>query len=222
MILVSSTEPKRFHGLGKLSTAPEKFGVDFFWTVDRDEGVARYGVQRKELNDLIASVDDSRLAKETAQIKALDRAILVIEGKLKWTAGGDLVLASSKYTKQAWSKNAVQSLMLSLQDRGWWLIQTANAQETVRFISNAHDWTQNTHSTLDRRAKMSSPWGKGTDKEFAVWVLQSAPGIGPEVAKKIYDHVGPCVGLTVDDEKLLEVDGVGPKTVANLRKAFGG
>jgi hypothetical protein len=98
-MLISPTEPASLHSLGKVAWLPEKFGADILMSV----GSEWIGVQRKEIADLVASVQDGRLGMQVAQMAALKQAVVVVEGRPKWTLEGELILGrtgSSGFTKK--------------------------------------------------------------------------------------------------------------------------
>lgn len=229
-ILVSPAEPSAFHHIGKPSAATERHGVDFFWTVKRERDgeseTQRWGIQRKAIKDLLASVDDERLAKELAQARSLHQTVLVVEGRLRFTTSGDLVLPGKNFNlRNRWTRTGLWKLLLTVQSRGWWVVFTDDHAGTIEAIRAVESWSRKAdHRSLSARPAMQPVlWGRATDREFAVWVLQSAPGVGPEVAGRIYDHFGGgVVELKVSVEELMEVPGVGKKTAETIAKAFGG
>lgn len=223
-MLVSSTEPKKFHSLGTLSTGPEDFGVDFMWHVLRDEQHELWGVQRKEIKDLVSSADDGRLTKESAQIAALHQAILIIEGTPTFTLDGQLVLPGRRGTRNRWNRPDFAGLLLSLQHKGFWVLITGSSDETIEAIRAAERWSRKPeHHSLDHRPGPRGVWGSTpTEKDWALHVLQSAPGVGPAMAKAIFAKHGLPIRLTVTREQLMEVPGCGPKKADKIIAAFGG
>lgn len=222
-LLVSSTEPEMIRKLGKSSVTPENYGLDIMWNVTvEDEPIRRWGIQRKEYKDLIASVDGDRLAREFHQARSVDQVVMLIEGKFRFDPGGYLLTSGSQRTR--WTRESIRALLISVQNHGWWIVQTQELIETVEAVKTIKAWSEKvTHNSLIGRPPIKAElWGKATDREFAAWVLQSAPNVGLETARRIYDALGPVVALTATDEELLSVKGVGPKVVERLRQAFGG
>jgi hypothetical protein len=75
---------------------------------------------------------------------------------------------------------------------------------------------------LDGRAKPQGVWGlEPTQRQFALWVMQSLPGCGPETAKRIYEMYGVPFGWRVTEEDLCRVEGVGKKKAARMWRALG-
>lgn len=178
------------------------------------------GVQRKEVKDLISSVQsDDRLHREVQQIQRCKMAFLVVEGKPRWTVDGWLV-----HDYARWSRTQHRSLLRSVQMRGIYVEFADNMTETVALVEEIAKWcSKGEHLSLDRRTNPGpDDWGTISDKGWASHLLQSVPGVGPKQATLIWDHFEGKVpiGLTVGEEELSKVKGLGPKRVAALVKAF--
>lgn len=203
-MLVSPAEPAVFRSLGVTSSVPETYGADFLYH-SREFGLV--GVQRKEVNDLVASVHDGRLQKEVMQWKALGKAILLIEGKLQWSDDGLLM------AKSTWTRAQHLGLVLSMQSRGTWIVSTSGQADTIASLGLLTKWLAKTsHNTLDVRptASSSSVWGRADSRDFGVHILQGFPGIGVVVAGRIYDHFnGVPLQWTVTEKELYVVEGIG-------------
>lgn len=213
---VAPTEPKALKALGRVSMLPERFGVDVFWLVRGQ----RHGVQRKELSDLLASVDDGRLGKELAQMRSAGlQGVVVVEGRMTFTSDGDLVTGFGRN----WKREQVWGVELAIQQEGAWLVHTNSLADTIAFVRSFERWTQkNRHGSLQGRPAAKGIWGtKATDADFACHVLSSVPGIGQDAARKIFNAYGtlPLV-WSGDWEELAKVKGLGPKRIGSLRKLF--
>src|SRR6516162_7072760 len=119
-VLISPTEPAFFRTLGKVSSVPEEYGVDFLFA-STEFGLV--GVQRKELSYFVASVKDGRLSKELGQMKRLGLAMLVLEGVPKWTIDGLLMSSSTQ-----WRKTQHLGVMWSIQLSNCWTSSTTSTQ----------------------------------------------------------------------------------------------
>ena len=204
--------------LGRVSSNTERYGADVLWWDSTIKGWV--GVQRKAVPDLIASVQDGRLAKEIAQLMKCKVASLVVEGRPRWSTDGTLMRSHTR-----WSIAQHRSLLRSIQGRGVFVEHSDDHADTARLIREIAGWVQKgDHRSLDRRPKPSpDSWGKVTDKAWACHMLQSVPDIGPVQAEAVYEHFDgkmPVV-LTATREELLAVKGLGPKRVDKIRRAFG-
>lgn len=209
-MLVSPAEPRVLRELGNTSSAPEKHGADYLWYA---KTIGMVGVQRKEINDLIASINDDRLAREIPLLQRLDLAMVVIEGRLEWTNDGFLYGTSS-----GWSRAQFLGTLWSLQLSGLLIGFTHSLTETTTYLSLFYRWTQkDRHSGLLRRSsKAKDEYGIASDRAWQVFVLQGFPGLGYERARAIVDHYG---GLPLQwTAKLDEVDGIGKTTAGRLSR----
>lgn len=213
-MFVSAAEPKSLQGLGTYSPLPESYGVDFLITCP----VGLVGVQRKEIHDLIASRGDGRLARELAQMKQLDIAVLLVEGRLKWTSDG--VLSSSR---SRWTRAEHLGLLFSVQSTGIWVNSSEGLVDSREYLASLEKWFMKaTHKGIMTRPKPSTLWGTRTDRDWAVHTIQSVDGVGPEMAGRIFDRFGLPFTCTVTVEELLTVDGIGRKRAEKIVKAFNG
>ena len=217
LLHIAGSEPASLRAIGRVSQLPEQYGCDVFW-VTRGE---KYGVQRKELGDLLSSVDDGRLGKELAQMRSAGvRGVLVIEGTPAFTTDGTLVRNHGRpWTVSQW----YGVVFAAMQDCG--VTQTRNLTETIRVVELYYAWSlKDRHGSLQGRPAPKGLWGSDpTNEDFAVHVLTAIPGIGPENARNIFKACGNKLPLTmsVDWATIEEIRGLGPKKVATLKKLFG-
>lgn len=213
-MLISPTEPRPFHVLGSLSSVPERYGVDFMW-VSR---VGKVGVQRKEIKDLVASLQDGRLGKELGQMGSLDLAVLIIEGRPQWSRDGYLLDVRS------FTKGQYYGVQFSVQMQGVWCLQTADHMSTVETLTYLETWlSKPKHGELKGRPKVSGEWGTANNREWGIHFLQGFPSIGTDVAGRIYDHFGGVpIGWMVTEDELQEVKGVGKGRAEKMVKALRG
>lgn len=212
-LLVSPTEPPLLKTLGVSSTLPEVYGVDVCWQA----GGGLCGVQRKATGDLISSARDGRLQRLMTDMRDLDLAILLIEGSPRWTADGTLYDAHAK-----WSLSEHVGVILGAQKLGVWVVNTASLQDTVQIIPVIANWTaRSDHRILSARPGINGDeWGNVTKRQRQEHILQGLPGVGLERARRIIEVVGFPLGLSVGEEELLTVPGVGKGTVKRMREAM--
>ena len=216
-ILVSPTEPPYLKELGTSSSAPEKQGCDFMWY---SKPLGMVGVQRKELSDFIASMNDGRLSKEINQMEGLALKVLVLEGRGKWTTDGQLLDNWSRCTKRQ-----LRGFLWTIRSRGVWVDQTDNLNETRETLLWLQDWTQKEkhYALASRGAVRKNGWGQASQRDYAVHLLTSLPSVGPKTAEAILDHFGKVpFELDATKEELMEVSGVGKVTAERIMKVFGG
>lgn|GEM_PF-1511464 len=218
-MLVAPSEPKPLQALGLVTSQAERKGADFLWAA---LPVGLVGVQRKQFpGDFIASVGDGRLEKELGQMRALDVAVLLLEGRGTWTTDGELIHSYG----QRWTRSGHRKFLCSVQAQGVWVLTTENLDDTVRALHDLVDWSRKPahNATRSRPAARRDGWGRITDRTYAIHLLQGLPDVGPELATRLYDHFGRCpLRLTVTEQELRGVHGIGKKYAAQLARIFGG
>lgn len=221
-MLIAPTERHPLTTLGKHSSLPEQYGCDILFPVNG----AWVGVQRKEINDLVASVYDGRLSRELAMMKRCTLSVLVVEGKPQWTMDGELMgrgnfngrstTSSSRNSKSPstskWTRAQHRGLLNSVRSQGVWTDTTESAQDTVEFCLALQTWLKKEkHSLLSGRPGPETVWGSPNNRDYQRHLVMGLPGIGKEMADRIIDTVGFPFGLKVTREELMKVEGVGPK-----------
>lgn len=216
--LVSSTEPAMLRAMGSSSTMPEQFGADVIWMSER-HGIA--GVQRKTIPDLVASVRSGLLGREITQMKeGLKFGCLVIEGQPKWTADGWL-----HDERLNWSQKQQAGVEWWVQGQGLWVTWTRDTAETVSRVEHLQQYLEKEKhgSLLHRPNPPRNEWGKLSNQSTAVYFLTGVPGIGPDIAARIFEKFGKVpLKWDVTIEELMEVEGVGKVRARQLWEVLGG
>lgn len=224
-MLVSPTESPAARTLGSASWRTEDFGVDFLWAAHGNW----WGVQRKALKDLVASVEDGRLSKERLQWSELWRCYLIIEtgergGAAPRTMPNDTIVTLGSWGRP-WTGAQLRSLTYSLMDQGVMVVWTADESETLLRVVELEIWSKkdNHHAATTRPAARANVFGERGNREYGVWLLSSLPGVGPEMAGRIWDHFGGLpVRMTCGMDELTKVKGVGKVTAKRIVDVFGG
>lgn len=174
------------------------------------------GVQRKEVKDLVNSLHNGLLAKELAKMNALDLRILLIEGNWRWNTNG------TSSAVNGWSKMQLRGVIFSMQSQGFWTLLTDSREDTIESVSQLRKYLdKNNHSLIRSRPKATNSWGKATNRDWGIHLLQSFDGVAVGTAESIYDHFeGVPLCWTVTKEEMREVKGVGPKRAESLMEAI--
>lgn len=205
-MLVSPTEPKRLRELGKTSSIPERHGADFIVVGKKN----RIGVQRKEFpSDLLASLTDGRLYGQLPLLRDLEHAVLVVEGRGRWTEDGELI--GDKYQRFTISQmyGLLFSIMFEFRIPTIWV---KDMDETIQVLGLLDAWAQKSkHMSLrSRSGPAKNSFGTSTTRHLAQHIMQSFPGVGPELAGRVVDHFeGVPLTWTHSAEELMEVEGLG-------------
>ena len=219
-MIVSPTEHHpAIRALGRTSPLPERWGCDVMARV-RDVGWV--GVQRKRWDDLLASVEDGRLALEARQWRNA-RVLLALEGRVPVTDDGAILRGG---WGQRWTLEALWAVLWGVTNlSGSPVTATDDAEGTARAARAwVAWWRKGWHRTLETRPGPGrTPWGGDPgDKEWATWVMQGFPGVGPEIARRIVDRFGGApLKLSVPREELLAIEGIGEGRVGRIERLFG-
>ena len=194
---------------------PETFGCDVI--MSSPDGWV--GVQRKEIKDLLASINDRRLGEQVAKMSGLAVKVLVVEGKVRWTDSGEML--GDRWTRM--NRGTLRKILWGLRRQGVWVEWTDSLSDTVQLLGDLETWSRKKkHRGLVPRGAAQSVWGKATNRDFQLFMLQGLPGVGPDTAERILDEAGMIIGLKPDAvERLGRVRGVGPKTIEKIREALG-
>lgn len=194
----------------------EQRGVDFLWW---SHGRA-FGVQRKELHDFFASLDDGRLAREIPQMVAhITMPVLVLEGPIRTTNEGTIITRGYRRPVTA---SSLTKHVLSVALRGVTVLQSANVAETCRLVVDTYQWSQaDSHSTAAARPKPTGDWGKPSSRDWQLHLITSLPGVGPELAAAILDTLGRCpVVVDATEGELQTVPGIGKTKARRILAAL--
>lgn len=174
------------------------------------------GIQRKRVDDLVASIRGDRIARELGQAEGLACAVLVIEGDWKWDT-----LGRSRRVR-GWTRAQLDGVLLSFQvEHGWKVMHTTGIGDTAQLLKRMETWfAKATHSSLSRRPKPAKVWGQDGHRASQIHALQSIDGIGPSNAAAILDTIGFPLALSATREELLAVPGLGPTRVARMMEMF--
>ena len=216
-IIVAPTEPVALRKLGRVSLVPETMGCDVLVIA----GGKKIGVQRKEVGDLLGSLDDGRLAMQLAQMStaALDARVVLVEGELAWSRDGTLLGTWSGRGGRAWTRKQIVSVQWSLAAEGVWWVEARGLEDTCAWITETEAWWAkgvDGHRGIRGRPAAPSAWGRARNVEWAAWVLQGWPGIGAELARRIVQEYGLPVQWTLTVEQLAKVKGISKERAAKI------
>lgn len=208
----------------RIDWTPENRGLDYMWI---DTAGQWRGVQRKEVSDFLASLDDGRLSRELSQMtNMVHMPIVLIEGAVNFNGSArDSVMMTSGFgrarevTREGWHKR-----LLSIMDRGVFVHSSTNMTDSAHVIGAYWWWSQSTqHSTGTTRPGPAGDWGQVTNRDWQAHLLQGLDGVGPKLAEQILDHLGYCpLQVVATRQQLLEVPGIGPKLATRILRVNGG
>ena len=222
MILVSPTDRDLLTLLGEkamFNYLPERYGADILIVV---EGHGKLAIQRKTFpDDLLASLDDGRLARELPLLAQAEFPVLIVEGQPMWTADGHLMQSWNSRWTRAQLRNLLRSVW---RVHGVAVEQTTDINDTAAAVLELEAWfRKDVHRSLLTRSKTPTKddWGLSNRRDFARFLLQGLPGVGSVLAEQLFDHFGR-VPLRWDCnlEELMSVYGIGKKRARVLWEAL--
>lgn len=210
-MFVSPAEPAKLREGRKVSTLCEERGADFLFTA-KGQWV---GVQRKEVQDFLASVADGRLQKELAQLQQCHHRILIIEGKVLWTTSGEML--GNGYGR-TWTRKQWRAVLWGVRSRGIWVEFTDDISDTIITLDWLQGWfSKDSHSSLDRRPGPVSLWGTPSNEDYQRHLVMGLPGVGPELADRIVRTFnGVPFGWRIEEGDLERVQGIGKKKAKTI------
>lgn len=161
-------------------------------------------IERKTAKDFVDSIVDKRLFKQARSLmEEFKRPLIILEGD-------DL------YNGMI-NPNAIRGSIASIAlDFGISIIPTRNAQDTAAMIKRI---------AIREQSGEKTPIQIRTDKkpvnlwEQQLFIIESLPNIGPVNAKNLLEHFGTVANIiNASEGQLQEVEGIGKKTAANIRK----
>jgi len=211
-IYVSPSEPGSLRSLFTTSSHTEKFGVDILWSCSK----GLVGIQRKTPEDLIASLRDGRISRQTALSENLYVRAVFIEGYPTFTISGQMIHSFVNFTKNQWT-----GAIFSLHASGWWVIQCRDRADLIDHIERLFAYTEKTRhgSTKARKGPKRDSWRRISNTNWGVHILTSIPGIGAGTAEAILQKFGR-VPLAWDASRpqLQAIKGIGPKTIEEMSR----
>lgn len=211
-MIISPTEPPALRELGHVSMLPEEWGCDLLFSAKGQWA----GIQRKEVKDLLSSIEDGRLGEQVLKMQdGLAHRMIVVEGSMQWTTDGALI---GRGWGKDFARGGMRKLLWSIRNAGVWVDWSDNLADTIELVKAFEQWCmKGTHSSIRTRGGVRSSWGTANNRDYQAHLLQGLPGVGAELADRILDEVGMPLGLKEGYEgKLMGVRGLGAKKVEKI------
>ena len=161
------------------------------------EGCA--GVERKTIQDLHRSIATGRLWRQIGALRrGFEHRYLVVEGP--FLHAGPVV------------PHGVRGALLAVAESGVIVLRAHGVSESARWIQSIVVRHRDTRQVPRRRQPRA---------RSRYVLLRTVPGVTPIAARELLERFGSVKELAAaSDDQLLEVRGVGPGTLAALRRAL--
>lgn len=166
---------------------------------------SRIGVERKNVDDFLASLIEGKLFKQMAQLRdAYSRPVLILEGE-------------NLLTKRNISHNAIFGSLASISvDFGIPVLMTKDSSETADLLKVIAQREQRE----DKKAVIVR--GEKTQmslRERQQFIIEGLPNVSAVIAKRLLGHFGSIKDIAnATEEELLEVKGVGKNIASDIIK----
>jgi ERCC4-type nuclease len=190
----------------------EKLGADLLAPTAR----GLLGIQRKELSDFIASLEDGRLAREIPLlVNGVTLPVLLLEGQFHFNADNHLQfgIRPTRYTRQG-----IHNLCRSVSYvSGINIEQSTDLGDTVTTVLELIDFINREHKSLLKRPKLQSAWGKPTPHEALGYFFQGIPSVGVVLSQtlmKAYPCPNDLINASYND--LMALPQIGKQRAAQI------
>ncbi len=166
----------------------------------------RVAIERKTYKDLIDSIIDKRLFEQAENLKEeFEKPIIIIEG--------------IKKTRRNIHPNAIKGALASIAiDYEIPILNTTDKQETASLIQRI------AHREQIKQKRNNRVKGKRTPlmlSEQQLHLVQSLPGVGPELAKALLKKFKNIKNLVnASKSQMKDVEGIGEKKTRKIRKVL--
>lgn len=187
VVYVAPSEPLALRqAADHVTQHPERFGVDVL-IIGRHHTV---GIQRKTVSDLLASLDDGRLAEQSVLMKGLgpNEVVVLIEGSVRYVND---VLVTGAWGESV-TRRQFKRVCSTLRNDGIHIERSESIDDTLNWIEVLGDWCDvETHSTLQpMNQTVKGDWGEKRREHYQVQMLMGLPGVGKGLAQRIVETIG--------------------------------
>ena len=172
---------------------------------DHEGNHLQIGIERKTINDFLNSIIDKRILQQLIYLKEnFTIPLLIIEG------------AENIYEIRNFHPNAIRGMLATIAiDYQIPIISTRNYRDTVAFINiiaKRLEKPKRLFSLLKKRKPL-------TLKEQQELIIESFPGIGPNIAKNLLKKFGSVKRIVdASEESLKKVEKIGKKKAKEIKK----
>ena len=163
----------------------------------------RIAIERKSDNDFVNSIIDGRLFQQAGElIKNFSRPVVIVEG--------------NDFSSRKVHPNAIRGALISLAtDYGIPILFTKDYVETAELITAI----AKREAKSGKLARLRGEKKPTTDKEYQQYIVESLPGVGPELARKLLSRFRTVENVFTAGEKELKlVENLGGKKAKEIKR----
>ena len=176
-----------------------------FFTID----FKRVGIERKTIEDLLASLSDRFTRQLDEIVNRYDFAILLIEGSWHRVMGTNQIV--SRRGIERYYMTTVRNLLRSWQDRGLTIENTLSMEDTINRLGEIYAYYQKAAHT-----------GGLTKRQVGDKRLLAFPdGVGIKTARRILKELGSLRAVAeASIDRLVQIENVGAKRAESIAAHF--
>ena len=161
-------------------------------------------VERKQAEDFVDSILDSRLFDQLIEMQEYEKPILIVEGR-------DL------YSHRDVHPNAIRGALATVaMDYEMPIIWSDGRKETAEILKSLAKREQ---EEKDKNIAVRAKKSPNTDKEIQKYVVGGLPGVNTRIAERLLEEFGTVESVyTASFEELKNVEGIGDKKAAEIRE----
>lgn len=235
LIRIDISEPaeikKKLADIAMVENLKDHIGGDFRWLANG----SLWGIERKSIAQYLGDIDSNLPDQMLRLATGTDIAILLVEGfphiaqetgKIElWVWKTDKF--GRRYIDRIPTTRSYNDVLLT-QFSLWYClgiipIWSPDIDYTPGIIRSIYNWSRKPDSEhgrwIIRKPKIDI--SRSFERVVPLQVISQIPGIGIETARVLLRELGSVEGVfTAEDSRLLQIKGIGKKTVANIRRAF--
>ena len=213
---ISPNEPKKVFKLCVENAIPDnitdEFGADFLLITNR----GMIPIQRKTIPDLLASVIDGRLSKQSSLLRQSDFPIIIIEGRFRYSENGNVVIGKRE---QRWTRDSIRNLFRTLRYVEMIDIEfSGSVKDTISMIYQIQSYFDAVHHlSLRSRPSIHTNWIIPSQQERIVYFYQGLPGISVIRAKSLAEKFSSPLQLyQASVEEITEIPRFGQNIASRI------
>ena len=176
-------------------------------TKDLNNNILNVGIEKKTINDFLNSIIDKRLINQIMELKKnFDIPLLIIEG------------TENIYELRNFHPNSIRGMLASIAiDFQTPILYTRNHRDTANLlaiIAKRLEKPRSLPSLLKKRKQL-------TLKQQQEFLIESLPGVGPLISKRLLENFKTIKDIVNADEKdLMRVEKIGKEKAKQIKKVL--